>query len=57
MALYRTEAEARSDLADWLAPLARYEGLACSCRLDEVCHADVLLELLDELYPDVVAER
>lgn len=57
VALYRTEAEARSDLADWLAPLARYEGLACSCRLDEVCHADVLLELLDELYPDVVAER
>lgn len=54
VALYRAEARARDDLAEWLAPLAPFEGLACSCPLGEACHADVLLELLDELYPDVV---
>ena len=29
---------------DWLEPL-RGKDLACSCRVDERCHADVLLEL------------
>ena len=28
----------------WLEPL-RGKDLACSCRLDQVCHADLLLEL------------
>lgn len=51
VALYRAEAEARDDLAEWLAPLAPFEGLACSCPLDLACHADVLLELLDRYWP------
>jgi Domain of unknown function (DUF4326) len=29
---------------DWLEPL-RGKDLACSCRVDERCHADVLLAL------------
>jgi Domain of unknown function (DUF4326) len=38
----------------WIAPL-RGHDLACSCPLDQTCHADVLLELANEV-PDA-AER
>jgi hypothetical protein len=34
------------DLDDWLAPL-RGKRLACWCPLDQPCHADVLIELLE----------
>jgi Domain of unknown function (DUF4326) len=33
-----------TELREYLAPL-RGKNLACWCRLDEACHADVLLEL------------
>ena len=48
---YRRDAVARTDLAEWLAPLADAVGLACTCPLDQPCHADVLLELLNTHYP------
>jgi hypothetical protein len=34
-------------LADWLKPL-RGRDLACWCRLDQPCHADVLLEIANK---------
>lgn len=49
--LYRLDLEARTDLADWLAPLADSVALACTCPLDALCHADVLLEHLNRLHP------
>jgi hypothetical protein len=51
VALYRRDAEHRPDLAQWLAPLADAAGLACYCPPGEPCHADVLLELLNDHYP------
>lgn len=33
---------------DWLAPL-RGKNLACWCRLDEPCHADILLRLANDI--------
>lgn len=51
VAMYRRDIERRSNLAEWLAPLAGAHGLACYCPLDEPCHADVLLELLDLIHP------
>jgi len=46
VARYRAflEANAAASLALLLAPL-RGRDLACWCRLDQPCHADVLLEL------------
>lgn len=49
VALYRTLAELfrtvdPAGFEDWIAPL-RGHDLACSCPLDQPCHADVLLEL------------
>ena len=38
-------------VAAWLAPLADADGLACTCRLEADCHADVLLDRLDHHYP------
>lgn len=35
------------DVEAWLAPL-RGKDLVCWCRLDQPCHADVLLELLGQ---------
>lgn len=35
-------------LRDWLAPLVGHD-LACWCPLDQPCHADVLLELANDL--------
>ena len=35
----------------WLAPL-RGKNLACWCKLGNRCHADVLLEILAEIYPE-----
>lgn len=36
--------ESELSFSDWLQPL-RGKTLACLCRLDQPCHADVLLEL------------
>jgi len=33
-----------TEFAEWLTPL-RGHDLACWCRLDQTCHADVLLDL------------
>lgn len=49
VSLFRDHCEAMqaADLVDyraWLAPL-RGKHLACWCRLDQPCHADVLLEI------------
>lgn len=38
--------EDREKTAEWLAPL-RGKNLACFCSLDQPCHADVLLELVN----------
>lgn len=35
-------------IVSWLAPLRDATALACWCPLDQPCHADVLIELLDE---------
>lgn len=51
VAAYRADLADRPDLADWLAPLADAVGLACDCPLDAECHADVLLDLLDQHHP------
>lgn len=34
-------------LAQWLEPLRSATALACWCPLDQPCHADVLIELLE----------
>lgn len=45
---YRLYAELQIDFyPGWLDPL-RGKDLACFCPLDQACHADVLLELLQE---------
>jgi hypothetical protein len=31
----------------WLDPLRAASGLACYCKLDEACHADVLIEMIE----------
>ena len=36
----------------WLDPLHDAAGLACYCKLDEECHADVLIELLSKSQSD-----
>jgi hypothetical protein len=51
VARYRADLEQRPDLAEWLEPLAAAAALACTCELDEACHADELLELLELHYP------
>ena len=33
---------------EWLDPLRGASGLACYCPLDQPCHADILIELLDQ---------
>jgi hypothetical protein len=38
------------DYARWIAPL-RGKNLACFCKLDQPCHADVLLEFANEQEP------
>lgn len=45
---YREDIEnAAKDTPDWLEPL-RGKNLACWCRLDaELCHADILLEIVN----------
>jgi hypothetical protein len=52
VALFRTMAEHfravdPAGFEEWIAPL-RGHDLACSCPLDQPCHADVLLELANE---------
>lgn len=39
------------DNPDFLLPL-RGKNLACSCKLTEDCHADILLQKITEIYPD-----
>jgi hypothetical protein len=51
VALYRAEVLARPDLDEWLAPLAGLAALACSCPPGAECHAEVLLELLEDRWP------
>lgn len=45
--LFRTYATHRAakDPA-WLEPLTEVDGLACWCPVDQVCHADVLIDIL-----------
>jgi hypothetical protein len=49
IALYRRDVEALDPMEReaWLAPLRKASGLMCWCRLDEACHADVLIEYLN----------
>jgi hypothetical protein len=49
VALYRRDVEALSDAEReaWVAPLRKFTALMCWCNLDEVCHADVLIEYLE----------
>jgi hypothetical protein len=37
-----------STLRDWLEPLRSATALCCWCPLDHPCHADVLIELLEQ---------
>jgi len=37
-----------SNVPGWTAPLRDATALACWCPLDQPCHADVLIELLEE---------
>jgi len=50
MAMFRYDVEALSDTEReaWLAPLSTASALMCWCRLNESCHADVLLEYLEK---------
>jgi hypothetical protein len=50
IALFRRDVEALSDAQReaWLAPLRHVSALACWCKLDQACHADVLIEYLDK---------
>lgn len=41
----------------WLEPLRQYEMLSCFCSLDERCHADVLIELLEKPKPKMYQMR
>jgi hypothetical protein len=55
VALYRDlmRVRARDEakrLREWLAPLVG-KDLACWCPLDQPCHADVLLEIANEVTP------
>lgn len=55
VSLFRTLAEHfravdPAGFAEWIEPL-RGHDLACSCPLDQPCHADVLLELANEGAP------
>ena len=59
--LYREHAKRRlAQDPSWLDPLKGHD-LACYCRLDEPCHADVLLESLSSgpgwTYPNIFTER
>lgn len=49
--LYRAELLARPDLAEFLAPLADAVALVCSCPQGAPCHGDVVVAVLDELWP------
>jgi len=49
--LYRAELLARADLAEFLAPLADADAVVCSCPQGAPCHGDVLVAVLDELWP------
>ena len=40
-----------AELRAYLAPLRGATCLACSCKADELCHADVLLEYLAKVAP------
>lgn len=49
VAWFRASAVERHETnPNWLAPL-RGKDLACWCRLDELCHADVLLKLANKV--------
>ncbi|MDX1711536.1 MAG: DUF4326 domain-containing protein [Rhodovibrionaceae bacterium] len=49
MRLYRAHAEAKlREDPQWLDPLMEAEGLACYCRPDQLCHADVLIEMVEK---------
>jgi len=39
------------ELRAYLAPLRGATCLACSCKADELCHADVLIEYLEKVTP------
>ena len=53
VALFRQDVEAmpEAEREAWLAPLRQASALACWCRLDDACHADVLLEYLNSTAP------
>lgn len=45
VAMYRTRIERGKHLAPAARELLRGKNLCCWCRLDQACHADVLLEI------------
>ena len=51
--LYRAMLERMTpdELRAYLAPLRGATCLACSCKADELCHADVLIEYLEKVTP------
>ena len=51
--LYRAMLErmTHDELRAYLAPLRGATCLACSCKADELCHADVLIEYLEKVTP------
>ena len=53
IALFRVYAEAKL-VRDpgWLSKLQHAKHLACWCKLDKPCHADVLIELVKRTYGD-----
>ena len=55
IARFRAMLESPAEMANWLYPplseirrKLRGKNLACWCRLDEPCHADILLEIANE---------
>ena len=49
--LYKIDIEFMTDdeIREWLAPLRNATALACYCALDQPCHADSLIELLERM--------
>ena len=54
IALYRQYLESMTpeELAAYLEPLRSATGLVCYCKLDQYCHADVLIKLLSAAAKD-----
>ncbi len=50
LAMYRLKAcDLFANDPAWFEPLQEATGLACYCPLDQGCHADILIELLERL--------